>query len=147
MKWTLAVDPVTSTDSAVIFVVKSEYQKPFDLNPAFDRATTGKSRARLARYAVVVCASVRRGAGGTSRTVPFRSSTAVWMMAVSSEDDGLGSDEVGPGVGCGPADSWHPERANPSSTAIAAPVRGRFILGPLADVPTAYRRFANSMRM
>jgi hypothetical protein len=49
LKWTLAVGRVTSTVSTVIVVEKSVYQKPIDLNPAFDRATTGRSRARLAR--------------------------------------------------------------------------------------------------
>ena len=49
LKVTLASEPDTSTDSTVIVVEKSVYPKPLDLKPAFDRATTGRSLARLAR--------------------------------------------------------------------------------------------------
>lgn len=47
LKWMLASERVTTIDSTVTVVEKDVYQKPADLNPAFDPATTERSRSRL----------------------------------------------------------------------------------------------------
>jgi hypothetical protein len=54
-----------------------------------------------------------------------------WMMAASSDDDGLGAVADDPTLS-GPVVGWHPARANPSSAATEAEVRGYFIMVPLA---------------
>ncbi|HSN38346.1 MAG TPA: hypothetical protein VLT34_18540, partial [Arthrobacter sp.] len=60
------------------------------------------------------------------------------LRAQSSEVEGLGAANAEDSTVSGPASGWHPERANPSSTAMTADVRRYLIMLPLViDVLTA----------